>query len=329
METSRGTVAVIGCGRAGASIAFHLTASGRISQLILNDLDQDKVSGEEFDLTDASGFQNGAPVIRQGDLRDCAAAQVAVIAAGAPRMPGQTEAENFRLTRETCLKITDGLTAGGFQGVLFLLCSKVDTVLQDIRQHFSIPAKRLIGLGNGLNAERLRLYMERCCGLEAGSVRDFYLMGNYQDPCGTFSTAIAGEHPLEQVLREKGFCPPYQELLHFPQERGSVITVLKYPTYYGVAAAVSAAAAAILGDEGRCFSLSAQLQGEYGISGLFASVPVRLGKGGAEEILELPLNREEKERFIRSAADIKQENEKYLSSEKGEMTDESIHAGMV
>lgn len=306
------TVSVIGCGRAGSSIAFHLVAGGICDELILNDLDQDKAAGEEFDLSDTAAFGKTHPQVRRGSIKDCAATQAVIIAAGAPRAPAQTEMENYKLTRNTCCALTGELLSEGFQGIFLLLCNKVETIQTELSMQAGFPADRLLGLGNALNTMRLRSYMERSCRLQPGSIQNFYLMGGYNSPCGTFSWATAGEQPLEQVLGRNHFEPPYGELLEFAQERGRSINLLKYPTYYGVAAAVSAVTGSILEDQKQIFSLSVQLQGEYGLWQQFASVPVRIGKNGAEEIIAPPLNEEEAMRFLRSAEEIKQENKRYI-----------------
>lgn len=235
-----------------------------------------------------------------------------MIAAGAAARPEQTEEESFHQTQATCRLIVDSVLDYGFQGNFILLCSHVDTILQDIHMRSGLSYRKFLGLGNALNTNRLRQYISEQLHIDFKIIEDLYLMGNYSNPCGTFSAATAGGAPLQKILEQGGLWKTQEELINYGADRGKTITTLKNPTYYGVSGVVAAMIRSVLQDEKRIFCASVFLNGEYGINGIYASVPVKIDKNGRSGIAVLPLNQEEQQRFVYSVNAIQRINEYFL-----------------
>lgn len=307
-----GKVVVIGCGRAGSSIAYTLVCRQLCKELILCDINHEKALGEAYDIADASSFLDYHISVRRRELEDCQDAAVAIIAAGAATKPGESEEENVRRTIQICRGITDGLTENGFKGIILLLCNKVDTVLMDIYRRGGLPRQHVMGVGNALSNHRLYMLLAELLDVDERDIDDLYILGNYGTPSATFSvTSIYGK-PLQALLLENGFTEGTDSLLARCVERGGEIGRMKTPTYYGVAAAAADITEAILFDKDEILSLSVLLEDDYGETDVFASVPTIIGRKGAKMVVEIPLSEKEEHRFRQSVEQIRKDDEKFL-----------------
>lgn len=300
-------VAVIGCGRAGSSIAYTIANRQLCDEIILSDVDENKLKGELYDITDSCSFLDQRVRVRAGGYEACAEADAAVIAAGAATRPGQSAEENLRLTIKICRTIVNGLLKYDFQGLLFLISNKEDTVLKDLLEYSGLPSGRILGVGNTLNTNRLKVRIGEILNTDPRDIQNLYIIGDYSHPSATFQAATVLGQPLLAELKKHGVSDPFS-LIGECAERGRAITRLKYSTYYGIASATADVLEAVFKDENKCFPLSVFLDGVCGESGIYASVPVKVGRKGAACPAEIELSEEEKERFRLSAERIREED---------------------
>lgn len=302
----KATVAIVGCGRVGSSIAYGLALRQLCDEILLCDVDQVRAAGEVYDIQDVCMTSDEDLSVRAAGYADCAGADILVIAAGAARKPGQTIQENVSQSVKTCRKILDGVLENGFQGIVLFVGIKANTVLQDILHYSRLPANRVIGPGNMLETNRLRVAVSDGLGVPASEIKDLYVLG---EDCATFSAAMVGKTPLlDRLSREQA-----QELLNHSAKKGSIINNSKpVPTYYGISSAVIDLIEAILYNECRTVSVSAILQGAYGLEDVFIGVPAVVGKHGIERVCEIPLDAGELDRLAAAQEAVKSDNFAYL-----------------
>lgn len=290
IETIDHRIAIVGCGRVGATSAYALMMRGVARELVLVDLDRGLAEGEAMDLQHAVPM--GRPVrIWAGDYREAARAAIVVIAAGVSSKPGESRLEllgrNVVVVR-ACMK---QLLAEGFAGIVLMTTNPVDVLAQVAQEESGLPVARVIGSGTVLDSARLRAMLGEELGVEARSVHA-YIVGEHGDSeIAVWSSAqIAG---LGVRAYREGECPDLEALLGRVRTAAPEIIKHKGYTSFAIASCVTRICEAILRDERTVLPVSTMLTGQYGIDGVYLSLPCVVGRGGVERVVALPLDEAE------------------------------------
>ena len=294
-DTIMDRIAIIGCGRVGSTSAYALMLKGVAREVVLVDLDHGLAKGEAMDLQHAVPM--GRPVrVWAGDYRDAARAAVVVIAAGVSSRPGESRLEllarNVVVVR-ACMK---QLLAEGFKnGIVLMTTNPVDVLAHVAQEESGLPVARVIGSGTVLDSARLRAMLGEELGVEARSVHA-YIVGEHGDSeIAAWSAAqIAG-------LGVRAYCessdvhesPDLDALLTRVRTAAPQIIEHKGFTSYAIASCVTRICEAILRDERTVLPVSTLLRGQYGIDGVYLSLPCVVGRGGVERVIALPLDEAE------------------------------------
>ena len=284
-------VAIIGCGNVGATSAYELITSGVAREVVLVDKDEGRAAGEAMDL------QHAVPLARPvrvwaGDYSDAARAAVAVIAAGVSSRPGETRLDllgrNAGVVRD-CIK---RLMAENFAGVILMTTNPVDVLAQVAQSESGLPVGRVIGSGTVLDSARLRAMLGEALGLEARSIHA-YVIGEHGDSeIAAWSASTIAGVPLREYCASVA-AVDFDELL--ARVRSSAPEIIKHKGYtsFAIASCVARISEAILRDEHSVLPVSTMTSGQYGINGIYLSLPCVVGRAGVLRVIELPLNEEE------------------------------------
>ncbi len=306
MEIDHRKAAIVGCGNVGASIAFRFLQQGLFSRLVLLDVDRDKAEGEAMDLRD--GLPYGVPMeIEAGgyeDLRDCA---LAVITAGSNQKPGQTRLDligkNVQILRSILEQMRD------FPGVLLIVSNPVDALTYAAWKLSGLPRERVIGSGTVLDTGRLKELLGAELRVDSRNVHAFIIGEHGDSELAVWNEANVSGLDLEDFSRLRGKPLGSEDRERIYREvRDSAYEIIrrKGATYYGIAMAVGRIAECIVKDEQAVLPVSSVLSGQYGLEGLALSLPAIVGRNGLEEILEIPLSREERDALDASARQMRQ-----------------------
>ena len=300
-------VAVIGCGNVGASIAFHIVERSMFSEMVLIDINKEKTEGEAMDLS--HGLPHVAPMeIYAGDYKDIADAAIIIITSGAAQKPGETRIDLVKKNSAIMASIIDQIAAVKPEGILLIVSNPVDVLTHVALKRSGLPKNRVFGSGTVLDTARLKYLLASRLHVDSRNVH----------------TVIIGEHgdtefPVNSIANVSGIPlydffalenqDGYEAMLAEIQEdvRTSAYEIIKKKgaTYYGIAMAVGKICRSIVSDEKSMLPVSVELEGEYGLSGLSISVPCIVGKNGVEQILEMPLNVQERRELKKSADSLK------------------------
>ncbi len=293
-------IAIIGAGAVGVTCAYSLVLKGTAQEIVLINRDPKKAEGEASDLQHAVPL--GQPVkVTAGSYQDAAKSSIVIFTAGAASS-GKEESrldlleKNATILRECLVK----LKAEGFGGVLLIASNPVD-VLTFIAQEVSgLPQSQVIGSGTVLDTNRLRTLLGEKLGIEARSVHG-YIIGEHGDSSVAVwsGTQVAGM-PLASYPGAADL-PPREELLRLVRTAGSEVLELKGNTCYAIASCIERICEAVLRDEQSVLTVSARLNGEYGLEGVCLSTPCVIGEKGIVRVLELPLDDAEKKDLAQSA----------------------------
>ncbi len=308
MDINPRKAAVIGCGFVGASIAFRFLQQGLFSELVLLDVNREKAEGEAMDLSDGLPYA-AAMDVRAGGYDDVADCALVVITAGANQKPGETRLDLIGKNAAILREIIREIRARDFGGILLIVSNPVD-VLTHVAQVLSgYPKKRVIGSGTVLDTARLKQLMGEELRVDSRNIHAFIIGEHGDSELAVWSSANVSGVDLAQFCQARGdeLHPDEMERL-YRSVRDSAYEIIrrKGATYYGIAMAVGRIAECIVRDEHAVLPVSVALEGQYGLSGLCLSLPAVVGRGGMEELLEIPLSREELAALERSAKQMKE-----------------------
>ena len=297
----KGKVALIGAGFVGMSMAYSMLNRGGVSELVLIDIDQDKIKGEEMDLSHGLAFAPQKMVIKAGDYSDCKDAQVAVITAGLAQKPGQTRLELAEANAKIVKGITESIMASGFNGVIVVASNPVDLMTYVVAEVSKLPRNQVFGTGTALDTARLRYLIGEYLNVSTKNVHA-YIMGEHGDSSFVpWNYASIGCKGMIDVMKDNHHSMKKLEELHQGVVNAAYeIIEKKKATYYGIGVALSRIVKAIIDNENAILTISTYLDNKYNQNDVYIGVPAIINSSGVREIVELDLNKEEQEKLNNS-----------------------------
>ncbi|WP_028545266.1 L-lactate dehydrogenase [Paenibacillus taiwanensis] len=300
-------VALIGSGFVGASYAFAMLNQGVASEFVIIDLNHKKAEGDAMDLNHGIPFASNMR-IWAGDYSDCKDADIVVITAGANQAPGETRLDLVGKNAAIFKHIIDAVMKSGFDGIFIVATNPVDVLTYATWKYSGLPANRVIGSGTILDSARLRSLLSSELKVDPSSVHAV-IMGEHGDTeLPIWSHVNVGGMPLEDFQATHGY--PSQEKLDeiFVNVRDAAYHIIerKGATYYGIAMGLARLTKAVLRNENSILSVSARMDGQYGLNDLYIGVPAVIGREGIRDIIELKLTPNEQLKFEHSATVMKQ-----------------------
>ena len=295
----RKKISIIGAGFVGSTTA-HWCAAAELGDIVLVDIVEGVPQGKGLDLYQAAPIMGyDARVLGTNSYADSADSDVIVVTSGAPRKPGMSREDLIKVNAEITRSCITQAAPLSPNAVIIMVNNPLDAMTYVAAEVSGFPKARVIGQAGVLDSARYRSFI----ALEAGvSVEDVQamLMGGHGDemvPLPRFSTisgipvsAFIGPERLEAIVdraRKGG---------------GEIVNLLKTGSaYYAPAAATAQMVEAVIKDKKRVLPVAAYLSGEYGLNDIYFGVPVVLGAGGVERIIELPLNEAEQALLVKSA----------------------------
>ncbi|HKL13730.1 MAG TPA: L-lactate dehydrogenase [Halanaerobiales bacterium] len=298
-----GKVGIIGAGSVGSTTAYALMVQGIGSEIVLIDRNKEKAEGEAMDIMHGQSFVKPIQV-RAGDYSDLKDAKVIIITAGAPQKEGETRLDLVQKNTNIFKDIISEITKYNQDAILLVVANPVDILTYITLKLSGFSKKRVIGSGTVLDSARFRSLISEQCKIAAKNVHG-YVIGEHGDsevPVWSL-TNIAGtqidkycpicDQNCDGVIKERISEQVKNAAYEIIEKKGS--------TYYAVALGVAQITQAILRDEDTVLTVSSLLQGEYGIEDVSLSLPTVIDNNGIRNVLELDLNKEEREAFINSA----------------------------
>lgn len=293
-------IAIIGCGHVGATSAYAILMNGTVEELIIVDIDGEKLLGEVADLQHAVPLAH--PVrIQAGDYGDAALADIVVIAAGCGSKPGETRLDLLGRNATVVREIVQNLMSFNFDGIILMTTNPVDILAQIAQKESGLPYGKVIGSGTVLDTARLRFMIGAELGIEANSVHA-YVIGEHGDSeVATWKAARVGGAPLADFCQPN--YPDFPKILENVRQSAPEIVKRKGYTSFAIASCVNRICTAILRDEKTILPVSTMTEGQYEIEGVYLSLPCVVGRGGVEKVVEVPLDDNER-KGLRSSADL-------------------------
>ncbi len=305
MSFMNSKVVIVGAGNVGATTAYSIINQGLCEEIVLIDVNKDKAYAEALDMQHSLYFMNRNIQVKAGDYADCKDADIVVITASAP-MPkdSHNRLEMLAPSIKIMTSIVNSVMESGFKGIFLVVSNPVDIMTYLVWKLSGLPASRVIGSGTALDTARLCCSLANLYDLDCKSVEAFILGEHGDTEFISWETATIGGKYVKDVMAdnaERTRNTTKEELLRQTKEAGWEIFNRKGNTCYGIAASTSAIVKSILFNENKILPISVYLDGQYGLEGLFFSVPTIINATGAKEIVEIRLDKEEKDALYASA----------------------------
>ena len=305
---SRKKVTVVGGGFVGSTTAQRIVDL-ELADVVLTDILDGPPAGKALDMLESG------PVTRSdaralgistanGDYSATAGSDVVVITAGFPRKPGMSRDDLLKANYDVVKAVVGQVVKHSPHAILVMVTNPLDAMAQAALKISGFPKQRVLGMAGVLDSARMSAFVAMECGVSVENVHSFVLGGHGDDmvPLPRYST-VAGI-PLPDLLPKEKIDAIVQRTR---KGGGEIVNLLKTGSaYYAPSAAVVEMVEAILKDKKKILPCAAYLEGEYGIHGLFVGVPVKLGAGGVEKIIEIQLTAEENAALQKSAASVKE-----------------------
>jgi len=297
-------VTVVGAGNVGATAAQRI-AEADLADVVMVDVAADLATGKALDMMESApvlGFT--ATVTGGGDYGPTAGSDVCVVTAGLARKPGMSRDDLLKINTEIVGAVVRELVARSPETILILVTNPLDAMCEVARRVSGFPRRRVFGMAGVLDAARMRYFIAAELGVSVEDVDAFVLGGHGDTMVPLPRYATVNGIPLPDLLAADKI-----EAINERTRKGGGEIVNYYKTgsaYYAPAAAVYEMVAAILRDKKKILPCAAYLEGEYGLSGLFVGVPVKLGRSGLEQVIELELSAEERAALDASAAAVRE-----------------------
>lgn len=296
-------IVIIGAGHVGSHCAYVLAIQGICDEIVLIDIDRVKAESHAMDIADSVCFLGTSPIVRVGDYKDCQDADIIVISAGVPRLPGQTRLDTLGASVECMKDIIAHFKEIEISGIIITISNPADIIADYVKKGTGLPKNRVFSTGTSLDTARMRRTVGDLCNVDPHSVVGF-AMGEHGDSSMVpFSNlTIFGKDYRELRKEEPGRYGSLSEekIVERTHMRGMDIINGKGSTEFGIGYVLADMAKAVLMDEHRVLPASVLLEGEYNQENVYAGVPCVIGRNGIEQIIELKLTEEENKQFAAS-----------------------------
>jgi L-lactate dehydrogenase len=302
-------VVIVGAGAVGSTFAYALAQSGLADEIALADANHELAMGQVLDLAHGQAF---FPAVRLAVAQpeDYADAHLIVITAGSKQRPGESRLALLQRNARIIEDIMDEIARQHSSAVVLVVSNPVDILTYVAQERSGWPRGRVIGSGTVLDSARFRHLLSQHCGVDVHNVHA-YILGEHGDSefAAWSMTHMAGM-PIEQYCAVCKKCEGWSQVQHEIAEavRDSAYHIIDYKgaTWFAVGLALTRIAAAILRNQNSVLSVSAVLEGEYGISGVSLGVPCLVSQKGIERILVADLTPDEHSALVHCAAVLRE-----------------------
>jgi len=301
---ARKKIALIGAGMIGGTLA-HLAALKGLGDVVLFDVVEGMPQGKALDLA-AAGPVEGYDCVLTGtnDYADIANAAVCIVTAGIPRKPGMSRDDLIGTNAKIIQSVGENIKTHAPEALVIVVSNPLDAMVTLMKGVTGFPKQRIVGMAGVLDSSRYRTFLAWELGVSVTSVQALVLGGHGDDMVPIRSHTTVNGIPVASLIAA--------DRLDAIEKRvrgagGEVVALLKTGSaFYSPASSALQMAEAYLRDRKTVLPAAAYLEGEYGLSGLYLGVPVQIGAGGVEKVLEIDLTPDEKQALDVSASHVRE-----------------------
>jgi len=298
-------ITVVGAGNVGATCANVIAHKELATEVILIDIKEGLAEGKGLDIWQTAPINlfDSHTIGTTNDYAKTAGSEVVVITSGVPRKPGMSRDDLIATNAGIVRSVTENVIEHSPDAIILIVSNPLDVMSYCAYLTAKIDSSRVFGMAGILDTARFRAFLAEALDVSPKDIQTV-LMGGHGDtmvPLPRYTT-VAGI-PVTELIAEDKLTAIIERT---KKGGGEIVNLLGTSAWYAPGAAAAQMVEAIVRDQKRIFPCCAWLQGEYGLKDIYLGVPVKLGKKGIEEIIELQLNDEEKKLLEQSAASVRE-----------------------
>jgi malate dehydrogenase len=301
--SQRRKITVVGAGNVGATCAQVLAASD-YADVVLVDIKEGLPQGKALDINQMGAVLGYEPnIVGSNAYDETAGSDVVVITAGLPRSPGMSRDDLVTTNEKIVGSVTEQAIAQSPDAILIVVSNPLDAMCHVAKNVSGRPKERVFGMAGILDTARFSTFIAWETQSSVKDVTAMVLGGHGDQMVPVVSATTVGGTPLRKLVAENEI---QQMVERTAKGGGEIVELLGTSAWYAPGAAAAQMVDSIMLDEKRVLPCTAYLEGEYGIEGLYMGVPVKLGRGGIEEIIELDLSEDEQTMLNESADAVRE-----------------------
>lgn len=295
-------ITVIGAGNVGATVAECIAHKDMVDEVVLIDIVEGMPQGKALDMAESAPIHLfDTRIVGTNDYADTKGSDICVITAGLPRKPGMSRDDLLSKNAGIVRSVTAEFAAGSPDSILIVVSNPLDVMTYVAYTTSQFPSNKVFGMAGVLDTARFRAFIKMKLGVSVKDIQAMLLGGHgdtmvplprFTTVAGTPLTALMSAQDIDDiVVRTKG-------------GGGEIVKLMGTSAWYAPGAAAAEMCESIVKNSGRVLPCAAWVDGQYGLHDLFIGVPVRLGRNGVEEILELDLDQDELDLLKASAEHV-------------------------
>ena len=300
----RKKVTVVGAGNVGATTAQRIFDKG-YADVVLVDIVEGLPQGKALDMLESGPIlSSDSSIIGTNEYEDTSGSNVVVITSGLARKPGMTRDDLLLTNKKIVSSVTEQIASKSPNSIIIVVTNPLDAMAQQVQKVSGFNKSQVIGMAGILDTARFRTFLAEELNVSVESVSAFVLGGHGDTMVPVVGNTTVGGTPISKLITEKRL----EEIVQRTRDGGAeIVSYLKTGSaYYAPSASIVQMVESILFDKKDILPCTTYLDGEYGISGLYVGVPVKLGSNGVEEIIEFELNKNELSALRKSADAVKE-----------------------
>ena len=304
-------ITIIGAGSVGATIAYTLSTEDFASEIVLIDINKQKVAGEVMDIAQGTSFRDPISIVA-GEYEDAKDSDIVIITSGIARKPGQTRIELTQTNVNILKSITPEIVKAAPNALYIIVSNPVDIMTYVFTKISGLPENQIIGSGTILDTARLRCGLSEHFQVAQRNIHA-YVFGEHGDTSfipwtGAYVSGVSVDEYYDLMKsRGKNIAElDKEDMLTYVQKSGGMIIANKGATFYAVSAAVCKLCGILLASSDSVATVSSMMHGEYGIEDVCLSTLTLVGPNGIQGKIPMRMSKEEVEKLHASANALKE-----------------------
>jgi len=309
-------ISLIGAGQIGGTLA-HLISIKELADVVLFDVAEGIAKGKALDISQSTSVDgHNIKLTGTNNYEDTKDSDVIIITAGVPRKPGMTRDDLLGTNLKIIKQVAEGIKNTSPNAFVICITNPLDVIVMALQKYSQLPHNKVVGMAGILDSSRFKYFLSQELNVSVKEIETLVLGGHGDTMVPMPNQTKIKQKLLSDLIKEKKITQEKIEKIIDKTRKGGA-EIVKYlekgSAFYAPAASGIEMADCYLNDKKKILPCAAFLHGEYGVKDLYAGVPVIIGKGGVEKIIELELNSNEKQNFNISVKAVK---ELFLSAQK-------------
>jgi malate dehydrogenase len=294
----RKKITLIGAGQIGGTLA-HLITIKELGDVVLFDVAEGVAKGKALDIaqsTSVDGFNIN--LIGTSSYEDIKNSDVIIITAGIPRKPGMTRDDLLGTNLKIIKQVAQGIKKNSPNAFVICITNPLDVIVMAFQKYSGLPTNKVVGMAGILDSSRFKYFLSQELKVPVKNIESLVLGGHGDTMVPVLNQTRANGKPLNELIKKEKLNLIIERTRQGGAEIGKLLQ--KGSAFYAPATSGIEMAESYIKDLKKILPCAAYLNGEYGVKNLYAGVPVKIGKNGAEKIIEIDLSVEEKKQFDNS-----------------------------